>query len=385
MSTRARASKSEVTRSEWFRSLSKYEKSDLRIAGWQFLNTLVPYLILWILMVAMVRRGFSYWCVLPLVVVAAGLAVRIFIIFHDCCHGSFFGSRRANRLMGYLTGILVFTPYESWRHAHALHHATAGDLDRRGVGDIWTMTVDEYLDAPRGTQIAYRLFRSPFVLFILGPPLMFLIGNRFPHLNAGKEERRSVAVTNLAILAIVGLSIWTFGLRAYLMIQIPITCIAGTLGVWLFYVQHQFEGVYWARHPEWDPMRAALEGSSYYRLPRVLQWFSGNIGLHHLHHLRPRIPNYHLQRCYDEVPEVQVEPLTIRRSLKSLRMNVWDETRQQLVSFRAIKERKWQSSPVEERPGPVSTVNMDEPKTSFERLHSGGDGSEKSAERQPAT
>lgn len=344
-----RGSRSEVTRSEWFRSLSKYETSDPRIATWQFLNTFVPYLVLWILMVGMIRRGISYWWVLPLVAVAAGLAVRLFIIFHDCCHASFFASRRANRLMGYVTGILVLTPYEGWRHAHAVHHATAGDLDRRGVGDIWTMTVDEYLDAPRRTQRAYRLFRNPIVLFILGPPLLFLIGNRFPERNAGKAERQSVALTNLAILAIVGLSLWTVGLRTYLMIQIPITCMAGSLGVWLFYVQHQFEGVYWARHRDWDPMRAALAGSSYYHLPRVLRWFSGNIGLHHLHHLRPRIPNYQLQRCFDEVPEVHVEPLTIRRSRKSLWMNVWDEAEQRLVGFHDIIGRKSRTSSPDEK------------------------------------
>ena len=224
--------------------------------------------------------------------------------------------------------------------SHAGHHATAEDLDRRGIGDVWTMTVAEYLAASKRQQRAYRLFRHPFVLFVLGPPVLFLIIQRFPHKGAGKRERNSVILTDLALLALLGLASVTIGLRAYLLIQVPVMALAGAIGVWLFYVQHQYEQVSWARHEDWNPMQAALEGSSYYRLPKVLQWFSGNIGLHHIHHLRPRIPNYNLQQCYEDTPELQaVDPLTIRCSLKSIFLNLWDESEHKLVSFRSLKRR----------------------------------------------
>lgn len=344
MITHSVADRTEVTRSDWYRALARYEQPDLRKASWQLLDTFVPYLTLWILMVCMVRQGVPYRYVFPLIVVAAGLLVRIFIFFHDCGHGSFFSSRRANRILGYISGILTFTPYEDWRHEHAGHHATAEDLDRRGMGDVWTMTVAEYLAAPKREQLAYRFFRHPFVLFVLGPPILFLISQRFPHKGAGKRERNSVLLTNLALLAIFGIASVTIGLRAYLLIQIPIMTLAATCGVWMFYVQHQYEKVYWARHQDWDPIRAALEGSSYYQLPKVLQWFSGNIGLHHIHHLRPRIPNYNLQQCYDDIAELQaVEPLTLRRSLRSPFLNLWDESEQKLVSFRSLKRYRRQA------------------------------------------
>jgi len=337
--------KTQITRSEWYRALSRYEKPNVRKAICQVLDTFVPYVALWGLLVYMVRQGVSYWLTLPLVVVAAGLLVRIFIFFHDCGHGSFFASRRANRILGYISGILTFTPFEDWRHIHAEHHATAADLDRRGFGDIWTMTVEEYLAAPRPKQLAYRLFRNPFVMFVLGAPVMFLVMHRFPHREGGKRERHSVLLTNLAILGIIGVASFTMGLRTYLLIQMPIITLAGAIGLWLFYVQHEFEGAYWDRHQGWDPMRAALEGSSYYRLPAVLQWFSGNIGLHHIHHLRPRIPNYNLQQCYNDTPALQiVEPLTIRRSLKCVRLHLWDERDRRLVSFRSIKTNAQQTA-----------------------------------------
>lgn len=334
----AGVAETQVPEVDWYRALSKYEQPNLRKAVWQLLDTVVPYITLWILMVLTVHHGYPYWIALALAVVAAGLLVRIYIFFHDCCHGSFFASRRANRILGYVSGVLTFTPYEDWRRAHAAHHATSGDLDRRGTGDVWTLTVREYLAASKLKRLAYRLVRNRFVMFGLGPACLSLILHRLPHRGAGKRERHSVIFTDLAIAAMIGVASVTIGLRTYLTIQLPILLIAGTIGVWLFYVQHQYEGVYWARHQDWDPMRAALEGSSYYKLPGILQWVTGNIGLHHIHHLRPRIPNYNLQRCYDDMPVLQaVEPLTIRRSLKSLGMNLWDEEERTLVSFRSMK------------------------------------------------
>ena len=337
------AAKRPAPKPDWFQALSKYKQSNLRRAIWQLVNTFIPYLILWGLMAVLTLQGYTYWLILALAVPAGGLLVRIFIFFHDCCHGSFFASRQANRILGYITGILIFTPYDQWQRSHAEHHATAGNLDRRGKGDVWTMTVEEYLAAPRLKRLAYRLFRNPWVMFGLGPAFMFLIAQRFANPRARKRDRYSVVFTNLALLALIGVMSLTIGWQTYLLVQLPITIIAATMGVWLFYVQHQFEGVYWARHQDWDPIQAAIAGSSYYHLPRVLQWFSGSIGLHHIHHLRQDIPNYNLQPCYDDIPAVQtVKPLTLRSSLKCLQLNLWDETQQKLVSFGSLKMRSQQ-------------------------------------------
>ena len=319
-------------------ALGEYKKPNLRKALVQVINTFLPYCALWILMVFMVHLGFSYWILLALIIPASLLLLRIFIFFHDCCHNSFFASRRANRILGFIAGILTFTPYDDWRRSHGRHHNTTQDLDRRGVGDIWTLTVEEYLEAPKRNRLAYRFYRNPFALFGLIPFIYFFIRQRFPNRVAGKREIYSVVFTDMAILVIIAGVSMTIGLGTYLLIQLPIMAIAGAIGVWLFYVQHQFEGVYWARQENWDPRRAALEGSSYYRLPKVLQWFTGNIGLHHIHHLHPLIPNYHLQGFYDAEPAVQaVDPVTIRRSLKSLRLNLWHEASQKMVSFRSVK------------------------------------------------
>jgi omega-6 fatty acid desaturase (delta-12 desaturase) len=277
----------------------------------------------------------------PLMVLSSLFLVRIFILFHDCTHGSFFASQRANAVFGYLCGFLVFTPYTYWRHNHLVHHGSYADLDHRGVGDIWTLTVEEYRAASRGVRLAYRFYRHPLVFLGIGPGYSFLITQRYLHQWEGKNERFSAAVTNLAIVAIAGAATLTFGFKAYLLIQLPIILIAGAIGVWLFYVQHQFEGVYWSRHDRWDPVKAALQGSSYYQLPEVLQWFTGNIGLHHAHHLLPRIPNYRLQASHDASSVLRsVRPLTIRRSLKSLFLNLWDERQGKLVGFKSLRNEE---------------------------------------------
>jgi omega-6 fatty acid desaturase (delta-12 desaturase) len=321
----------------WFQTTAKYGHADLRKSLWQLVDTFLPYGLLWALMFYTVRQRYPYWVTLALAVVAGGIQVRVFILFHDCCHGSFFASRRANTILGYISGILTFTPYEDWRYAHNIHHATAGDLDRRGIGDIRTMTTAEYLAAPRRRRLAYRIYRNPFVLFGPGAALLFLCFQRFTTKGAGKRERRSVFLTNAALLVIVGAASLTIGLQTYLMIQLPIILIAGSLGLWLFYIQHQFESVYWAHNESWDPIKVALEGSSYFKLPKILQWFSGNIGLHHIHHVRPSIPNYHLQKCYDDMPAFQaVVPLTILTSVKSLRLSLYDEEQKKLISFRSL-------------------------------------------------
>lgn len=334
MTIETTASNSNTPENDWRVKIKEYARPNRRKAIWQLINTIVPYFALWALMIYSIQQGYSYWLTLALIVLASGLFARTFIFFHDCGHGSFFASRQANTVLGYITGILTFTPYEDWRHAHAVHHATAGDLDRRGVGDVWTMTASEYLGASKLKRFIYRVYRNPFIMFGIGPTAIFLFAQRLPHKGAGKRERQSVWITNAAILAILILAHITIGLRTYILIQFPIMLIAGAAGVWLFYVQHQYEGVYWARHEAWDPIRSALEGSSFYKLPKVLQWFTGNIGLHHIHHLRPGVPNYHLPQCYDEIPAMQaVTPVTLRSSLKSIGLKLWDEERGEMIGF----------------------------------------------------
>ena len=329
------------SRPVWYQSIRKYEKPDLGKAIWQLVNTFVPYFLILYLMYQSIHANFSYWVTLALAVPAAGFLGRIFIFFHDCVHSSFFASQKANAILGRICGILTFTPYDDWRRAHGIHHATVGDLDRRSVGDVWTLTVDEFLTAPKWTQLGYRLFRNPLVLFGLGPAYEFLISHRFYHKGARKKERYSVYFTNLSILVIILAAGLTIGFETYLLIQLPVIIICGLMAVWMFYVQHQFVSVIWARHEEWDPIRIALEGSSFYKLPRLLQWFSGNIGYHHIHHIRPRIPNYNLQRCFDETPEMRaVQPLTIRKSLKSPFLHLWDESQKKIVGFRSLKRLK---------------------------------------------
>jgi omega-6 fatty acid desaturase (delta-12 desaturase) len=297
----------------------------------EVLETFVPYLALSVAMVVTLRRGHLV-ATLALSGVAAAFLVRVFIIFHDCCHGSFFASRRANRIVGYAAGFLTLTPFDKWQRAHAEHHATVGDLDRRGVGDIWTLTLAEYQAAAFPKRVIYRVFRNPFILFGLGPALLFVLDNRVFDRGATRRERFSVYATNGILVAGLLVAHFTIGLPALLLTQLPTLLLAGAAGVWLFYVQHQFEDAYWARRPEWEPMKAALEGSSYYKLPKVLQWFTGSIGLHHIHHVQPRIPFYNLQRCQDAVPAFQaVPPLTLRRSLRSARLRLLDEAAGRMV------------------------------------------------------
>ena len=333
--------------SAWKEIVAPYQKPSVGRGIWQIVNTLVPYAALWYFMY--LSLAVSWWLTVPLAILAGGLMVRLFIISHDCGHGSFFKSRQANDTWGFITGVLTFTPYYHWRWEHSLHHSSSGDLDRRGTGDVWTLTVQEYLEASKWKRFAYRLARNPVVLFLVAPLYLFLIKHRFSVAKAGRRERYSVYGTNLAVLTIAaGLSCF-FGIKAYLLTQLIVIMVAGSAGVWLFYVQHQFEGVYWERDGEWDYATAALQGSSFYKLPRVLQWFSGNIGFHHIHHLSPRIPNYHLEKCHEAEPLFQsVKPVTLFSSLKSLTFRLWDEQRRQLVGYRRLGDfRKQPNRPTQ--------------------------------------
>jgi omega-6 fatty acid desaturase (delta-12 desaturase) len=321
----------------WRSAVAAYQQPSNWRASWQLLNSIGAYLLAWILMYFAV--GISWWLTVPLAIVAGGLQVRIFIIFHDCGHGSFFKSGRANSFWGFVCGMMTFTPYYRWRWEHNRHHARSGNLDHRGIGDIWTMTIQEYLDAPRWKRINYRLVRNPLILFIIGPIWLMLIKERLPNKLGKQREKRSVTWMNLAVLAVVlGLS-FIFGVATYATIQLIVLLVAGSVGIWLFYVQHQFEDVYWERGEAWTYTAAALEGSSYYRLPRILQWFTGNIGFHHLHHLSPKIPNYNLQRCHESSPVFdQIQGITMLASMKCMSLRLWDESTRKLVGFGHLKK-----------------------------------------------
>ncbi|HEY5043313.1 MAG TPA: fatty acid desaturase [Verrucomicrobiae bacterium] len=326
----------------WKAIVLKYQKSSAWRALWQIINTLVPYALCWYLMYLCL--AVSWWLVLPLALLAGALLVRVFIIFHDCGHGSFFKSRGANDLVGFLSGILTFTPYYHWRWEHAIHHSSAGDLDKRGTGDVWTMTVQEYLESSRWKRFAYRLARNPVILFVIAPLFLFAIRQRVPSAKASRRERHSVYAMNAAILAMAVMLSLVFGVKAYLLIQLIILMVAGGAGVWMFYVQHQFEDVYWERGEDWSYVAAALKGSSFYKLPRILQWFSGNIGFHHIHHLSPRIPNYNLEKCHQADPLFQaVKPITLFASLKSATYRLWDEKNKKLVGYRHLRELRKQA------------------------------------------
>lgn len=321
----------------WKEMIAKYQKPDALRSWWQVINSLGPYIMLWALMVLSLRV--SYWLTLLLAIPTAGFMVRVFIIFHDCGHGSFFKSKRLNDAIGIITGIITFTPYYAWRRNHAVHHATVGNLDKRGTGDVMTLTVDEYLALPFWRKIAYRVMRNPFILLTVGSLGVFLIGHRFVEKDAGKKERLSVIWTNLALLGIIILFSLTIGFKAFVLVQLPILALGTSAGVWLFYIQHQFEGVYWERNDRWDFLEAALQGSSFYKLPKVLQWFTGNIGFHHIHHVSPRIPNYYLESCHNDVPLFQqVKPLTLWGSTRSLFVRLWDEEKRKLVNFADIRK-----------------------------------------------
>ncbi|MGB8693592.1 MAG: fatty acid desaturase [Steroidobacteraceae bacterium] len=318
--------------------VDRYRRPSHARAIWQLTNTLLPYLFVWYLMARSI--SVSYWLMLPFAVIAAGLRVRIFIFMHDCGHGSFLRSQRANSIIGWVTGLLTFTPFQHWSWEHAMHHRTSGNLNRRGQGDIWTMTVEEYLASPWWRRVAYRLLRNPLILLVIAPTVQFVIRERFPTSGAGRRERRSVLLTDLGLVLMAVALCKLIGFSAWLQIELTLMFLAGAAGVWLFYVQHQFVDAYWARDEQWDYTEAALSGSSFYNLPGILRWFSGNIGFHHIHHLSPQIPNYHLRRCHNAEPRfARVPTLTLAASFKSATLRLWDEQHQRLIGFRLLAQR----------------------------------------------
>ena len=326
------------SRPYWRDAVAAYERPDLWRSAVDLATSVVPYLALLVAMY--LALDVSYLLTLALSVPAAGFLLRSYIVFHDCAHGSFLPSKRANRWVGRATALLVYSPFEAWRHDHAVHHATAGDLDRRGVGDLPTLTVAEYEAMSPIRRLGYRLFRNPLVMFGIGPAFALVVKPRFVSRSARPRIRRSVMLTNLAIVVLVALACWLIGWREYLIVQWPAALMAAAAGVWLFYVQHQFEDAYWESTGDWSYADAALRGSSYLKLPRVLRFFTGNIGLHHVHHLSARIPNYNLQRAHDENPIFhEVPTLSLWDGLRAVRLKLWDEDRRRLVTFAEAQDR----------------------------------------------
>jgi len=330
--------KKEQNQREWVAIVGQFNKPDVGKSIWQIINSFVPYALLWVVMYFSLQV--SYLLTLGLSLLTAGFLIRIFIIFHDCGHGSFFRSKKANKIVGTLLGSLVFTPYDYWHREHNLHHNTVGNLDKRGHGDVWTLTVKEYLALPKGKKRFYRMYRNPLILILLAPIILFVLWFRIPRKSMGPAGKLSVHISNLIIAGfIVGL-ILLMGWKAFLMIQLPIIYLATVVGVWLFYVQHQFEGVIWTRQEEWNYMQMALEGSSYLKFPKILQWFSGNIGFHHIHHLSPKIPNYNLEKCHRSSPLFDsIKPVTFFSSIRTINLRLWDEKEAQLISFRQFNNR----------------------------------------------
>jgi omega-6 fatty acid desaturase (delta-12 desaturase) len=329
------SSQAEPDARHWLKVLAPYREPSLGRSLVELFVTAVPFLALWLLMLTSLR--YSYWLCLLLAVPAAGFLVRLFMIQHDCGHGSFFRRRRANDWLGRTLGVLTLTPYGYWRRTHAMHHATSGHLGRRGTGDVDTLTVREYQSLPAWRRALYRLTRHPIVVLGLGPFYLFVLKHRLPVrlMRAGWEPWLSVMSTNLAIALVLGLLMARFGVREVLLVEAPITLLASSAGVWLFYVQHQFEHTWWAWDADWNLHAGALRGSSHYDLPPVLRWFTANIGIHHVHHLCSRIPCYRLGEALRDHPELRgVSRLTLKESFRCMRLALWDEDQQRLVAFR---------------------------------------------------
>ena len=314
-------------------------RADVKRSIFQLVTTTTPFIAL--LAVMAWASHDRYWLTLLLAIPAAGLLVRLFIIQHDCGHGSFFKSRAANDFVGRALSLFTLTPYDSWKRAHAAHHASTGNLDRRGRGDVQTLTVAEYRASGPLKKLAYRLYRNPLVMVLLGAPINFILLQRLPlgHELRNRQSRRSILLLDLTLLVVFGIPCALFGVLSVFGTYLPVMIIASWVGNWLFYVQHQFEEVHWERDRDWNFHVAAAGGSSYFKLPPILQWFSGNIGLHHVHHLCSRVPNYRLQACLDAAPELHkvATLITLRESLGCWRLALWDEHRRLLVGFRDLE------------------------------------------------
>lgn len=325
---------------DWVHILARYREPSTRRSILELVVTLVPFALLWAL--AWAALSVSYWLAFAIAALNGLFLVRIFVIQHDCGHASYFTNRKLQDWVGRCLGVLTLTPYDVWRRTHSIHHSHHGDLDHRGIGDVMTLTVEEYRARSRFGRLIYRLYRHPLVLFLLGPSYIFILQNRVPLglMTSGWRYWISAMGTNAVIAILLALMIWLGGLIPLLLIYLPTSVIAATIGIWLFYVQHQFEQTHWAKNDDWQLHEAALEGSSHYVLPQPLRWLSANIGIHHVHHLYSRIPFYRLPEVLRDHAELaEAQRLTIRESLGSVKLHLWDEKLQRLTSFAEVKRR----------------------------------------------
>lgn len=323
-----------------------YAVADNKKAWLQLLNTVVPYFAILIIMGLGIYFKIPYILILLLSLPAGAFMVRAFILFHDCTHLSFFKTKRANHIMGHLLSIVAFTPYTVWQTEHNRHHGSVGNLDERGIGDVWTMTVDEYLASSKPKRFLYGLYRHPAFLFIVAPFFLFAVLNRLPSKRSNESAKikkmhyKSLFITNTGILLTAVITGLTIGIKYYLLIQIPVLFFASIMGVWLFFVQHQFDEVYWERHNEWDFVKAAIDGSSFYKLPLVLDWLSGHIGFHHIHHLNSKIPNYNLRPCYRAMNGFEGgKTITLFESFKMAMLNLYDEKSRKLIKITDLRKK----------------------------------------------
>lgn len=320
------------------KALNRYTRPDTWRSLFQTATALGIYLASVALLIVLLHLKVPFGFILILALLVSPIVVQIFIIFHDCCHMSYFTSSRACSLLGHILGVLTFTAYYDWQRTHGIHHRFMANLEKRGVGDVWLMTLDEYRKAGRWTKLRYRVYRNPFFIFFVSAPFLFLVLNRFPSKGFRQRELQSVLFTDSMLVLLLGLLSWLIGWKAVLLIFLPMMLGASMLGVWLFYVQHQFRRVYWAHNGEWNRYQAAMEGSSLYMMPAFLRWLSGNIGYHHIHHLAPRIPNYRLKECFDETPEMQeIDTVPYLSGLRNICLSIWDEDSRLLVSFREAR------------------------------------------------
>ncbi len=320
---------------DWKQEVAPYERPRVGRSAWQLVNTIAPFLVLWCL--AYFSLSLSYWLTMVFVMLAAGFLIRTFILFHDCCHYAFFPNKLANEITGIITGLLAAFPYYRWKNEHAIHHASSGNLDRRGIGDIWILTVDEYLAASKWRKIAYHIYRNPFFMFGVGPVYMILVAYRYNTRRAGRTERRNTRATNMGLALAIALACWLLGWKSFLLVEGPILYLASMAGIWLFYVQHHFDGAYFEPAKDWDYVSAALRGSSFYKLPGVLQWMVGNIGYHHIHHLSSRVPNYNLKGFHEQkLALCGVPSVGLLASLRALGYRLWDEQAKKFVAFPSL-------------------------------------------------
>jgi omega-6 fatty acid desaturase (delta-12 desaturase) len=329
-----------ISAGAWLKILAKYRQPRLSRSVFELVVTILPLALFWAAAYVTVSQG--VWLGLVLTLPAAGFLLRLFMIQHDCGHGSFFARRQLDTWTGRILGVLTLTPYDYWRRAHAVHHASAGNLDERGVGDITTLTLAEYRSLGWSGRLGYRLYRNPLVMFGIGPAWLFLFKHRLPFgmMRSGALPWVSTMATNLALAALAALLIWSVGLTTFLLVHLPVVLLASAAGVWLFYVQHQFEETHWSKAPDWQFPQAALHGASHYDLPLPLRWLTGNIGVHHVHHLASRIPYYRLPEVLRDHPELHgIGRITLMQSFACVRLVLWDEEAGKLVSFREAARR----------------------------------------------